>query len=132
MSLTVRVAITEAWNDEGKAWVAEVKDFGLTANARRFEDAIEKIQPMIEAYLQAMFGTEKRVVASVGAIKASAEFEIDVMKDRKLTEFDTEKIVDSVVDIVNEGALDSDGCTVTATVTKGRRKKKEAEMLKNQ
>ena len=87
MSLTVKVSIIEAWNDEGKGWVAEVKDFGLTANGKTFEQTIELIQPKIEEYLQQMFGTQKRVMASVGAATGKIEFEIDVQKDRSLDEF---------------------------------------------
>jgi len=87
MSLTVKVSIIEAWNEDGKGWVAEVKDFGLTSNARTFEQTVEQIQPKIEEYLQKMFGTEKRVVASVGAATGKIEFEIDVQKDRSLDEF---------------------------------------------
>lgn len=87
MSLTVKVSIIEAWNEDGKGWVAEVKDFGLTANAKTFEETVESIQPKIEEYLQKMFGTQKRVVASVGTATGKIEFEIDVQKDRSLDEF---------------------------------------------
>ena len=128
MSLTVKVTITEAWNEDGKGWVAEVKDFGLTANAKTFEKAIEQIQPKIEAYLQQMFGTEKRVVASVGAATAKVEFEIDVQKDRKLEEFDAGAALQKTCDIVNSGALDTPGCTITASVSKSKKKKKGAAL----
>lgn len=126
MSLTVKVSITEAWNEDGKGWVAEVKDFGLTANGKTFEKTVEQIQPKIEAYLQQMFGTTKRVVASVGAATGKIEFEIDVQKDRSLDEFKSP--LSQLADVVNAGALDGDGNTVTVcTGEKPSKKKKGAQ-----
>ena len=122
MSLTVKVSIIEAWNEDGKGWVAEVKDFGLTANAKTFEQTVEQIQPKIEEYLQQMFGTQKRVIASVGAATGKIEFEIDVQKDRSLDEF-AGSILSKVADEVNSGVLDTPGCTVR--INKPRQKKNQ-------
>jgi hypothetical protein len=91
-SLAVKVAIKQEVDaEEGLVWKAEVKDWGLKAQHEMLEGVLKIMERKIITYLQETFGSRRKISASIGAASARVEFDIDVEKDRKLSEFESQK-----------------------------------------
>ena len=104
-------------------------------------DAFRALHRRLTKQLQKEIPTPNRIIVTLGVIKASGSEEIDIdqfqngeqlffniedmristsflvkfSKDRDLSEFAMSKVLDTAADVVNSGALDHDGITVTVT-----------------
>jgi hypothetical protein len=90
--ISVKVALKQEFDaEEGLVWNAEVKDWGLKAQHEVLENCLDIMQRKIVTYLQEVFGTKRKMSASMTTASARVEFDIEVQKDRTLNEFAKEK-----------------------------------------
>jgi hypothetical protein len=107
-------------------YIISVKQLGITAEGSgNVEQMMDELSERVRREMSEQFGIPRCDVEMV-KYSITCTFDVSAPVNTTLDQFEGEKVLEKAADIVNSGALDGSGFTVTATTHKAGKRGKGA------